>query len=239
MDTPQEPEPEQEQQLEPEQEPEQGTRYGSAAPPRYEDRAQWTTAELEWYLLGPFEGGIPGLVRRVRRILDLSQRGLAALLEVSQSVVARWETGRTSPRASVLHDLLARAGLVARVQDRETGDEVAPMRDDGARDHADRRYPAHVDLRVTGWFYPRGVECSTDWWTWRRASRARQDPMVRYRTARWRRHLERDVFGTPEDHPAWRQLVAEAVHLDEKREDRAARQLTEREAQRPRPSPAA
>ena len=60
-----------------------------------------TQAELEWLAMGPLDGGIPGLVRRVRRILDVSQRGLAALLGVSQSVVARWETGRTSPRSSV------------------------------------------------------------------------------------------------------------------------------------------
>ena len=63
--------------------------------------ANWTQAERDYWFMGPFDGGIPGLVRRIRRILDVSQRGLAALLGVSQSVVARWETGRTSPRMSV------------------------------------------------------------------------------------------------------------------------------------------
>ena len=38
----------------------------------------WTEDEIGWYLMGPFDGKIPGLVRRVRRILDVSQRGLAA-----------------------------------------------------------------------------------------------------------------------------------------------------------------
>ena len=94
----------------------------------------WTDEEVEYYLMGPFDGGIPGLVRRIRRILDVSQRGLAAVLEVSQSVVARWETGRTSPRASVLLHLLRLAGLQVKLHNTETGEEVEPMRDDGARD---------------------------------------------------------------------------------------------------------
>jgi transcriptional regulator with XRE-family HTH domain len=59
------------------------------------------------------EVGLPGMIRRVRRILDVSQRGLAALLKVSQSVVARWETGRTSPRARVVEQLLRMAPLRA------------------------------------------------------------------------------------------------------------------------------
>ena len=88
----------------------------------------WTEDEIGWYLMGPFDGKIPGLVRRVRRILDVSQRGLAALLEVSQSVVARWETGRVSPRASVLHALLTDGGA-------DGGD---PRRGRG-RGHADAR----------------------------------------------------------------------------------------------------
>ena len=71
----------------------------------------WSPAEVEWYLMGPFDGGLPGLVRRIRRILDVSQRGLAALIGVSQSVVARWETGRTSPRVSAVQQLMRIAGL--------------------------------------------------------------------------------------------------------------------------------
>jgi transcriptional regulator with XRE-family HTH domain len=97
----------------------------------------WSAEEVEWYLMGPFDGGIPGTVRRVRRVLDVSQRGLAALLGVSQSVVARWETGRTSPRASVLQHLLRLAGLGSRMTDIETGEEVEPMRDDGHATGAD------------------------------------------------------------------------------------------------------
>lgn len=187
-----------------------------------------TEAELEWLALGPLDGGIPGLVRRVRRILDVSQRGLAALIDVSQSAVARWETGRTSPRADVLHRLFRLAGLRATVHDRTTGEEVGPMRNDGARTHGGSRYPAHTDLRATGWWVPSGLMSTMAafhrWWD---RSRARRDPMIRFRTCRHLRALERQMFGTPDDHPALHQLAAEAEHLDERRQARRS------ETQRP------
>jgi len=178
---------------------------------------EWSEAEVEWYLMGPFEGGVPGLVRRVRRILDVSQRGLAALIGVSQSVVARWETGRTSPRVSVVQQLFRLAGLRAAVHDAESGELVEPMRDDGARDRADRRYPAHVDLTVTGWYVPRGLWCTAEPGRWFRRSRALEEPYVRHHTSAYLRRRQRLVFGTPVDHASHRQLVAEAEHLDEVR----------------------
>lgn len=176
------------------------------------------TEEIERLLRGPVDGGVPGLVRRIRRILDVSQRGLAALIDVSQSVVARWETGRTSPRASVLEELLRLAGLSATVHD-EDGDEVIAMRDDGARTHAGSRFPAHTDLRVTGWWVPAGLDMTmTAYYTARDRSRRRREPMVRYRTCPHLRRVEREIRGTPVDHPSLPQLVAEAEHLDELRE---------------------
>ncbi|WP_210650265.1 helix-turn-helix domain-containing protein [Nocardioides sp. SYSU D00065] len=178
----------------------------------------WSEEELEWFLMGPMDGGIPGLVRRIRRVLDVSQRGLAAIMDVSQSVVARWETGRTSPRADVLHELLRIAGLRPGVRDAETGEEVEPMRNDGARDRGGRRYPAHVDLDVVGWWSPRASGSTADFAAWRRRSRARRDPAVRFHTSY--RRLHRLLHGTPVDHPSLAQLVAEAVHLDEVREQR-------------------
>jgi HTH-type transcriptional regulator/antitoxin HipB len=193
----------------------------------------WSDEEVECYLMGPFDGGIPGLVRRIRRILDVSQRGLAAVLEVSQSVVARWETGRTSPRASVLQHLLRLAGLRASFRLAETGEAVEPMRDDGARDRAGRRYPAHVDLSVTGWWCPRAAGSTSDVLLWRSRSRARRDPAIRFHTSL--RHLYRMLNGTPVDHPSLPQLTAEAVHLDEVREQRRRRILAESPWLRPPP----
>lgn len=180
----------------------------------------WTDAEVQCYLMGPFDGGITGLVRRIRRILDVSQRGLAAVLDVSQSVVARWETGRTSPRASVLLHLMKLAGLRVRLHDAESGEQVEPMRDDGARDRGARRFPAHVDLRVIGWRCPRSAMSTAKVLVWRRRSRERRDPAIRFRTSPFLRQIFRQIEGMPDDHPALDQLVAEAVHLDEVREQR-------------------
>ncbi|MDT0187767.1 helix-turn-helix transcriptional regulator [Microbacterium sp. ARD31] len=183
-----------------------------------EEMAEWTEAEVDVYLMGPFDGGIPGLVRRVRRILDVSQRGLAALLGISQSQVARWETRRTSPRAAMVVEMLRLAQVRIDLRHRETGALVEPMRDDGGRDRAKRRYPAHVDLVVTGWWVPRDAMMSGQHLRWRARSRRWQVPYVRYHRT-WKYVLRR-VRGTPVDHPAHHQLVAEAHHLDEVREER-------------------
>lgn len=179
----------------------------------------WSTEEVDWYLMGPFDGGAPGLVRRIRRILDVSQRGLAALLGVSQSMVARWETGRTSPRMSIVERLFRLAGLASTVREVDSGEVVEPMRDDGALDRGGRRYPAHVDLHATGWYAPRGLECTADLGMWRRRSSQRRDPRITYQVSRYLRWRDRAAYGAPVDHPARHQLIAEAQHLDEVRED--------------------
>ena len=181
--------------------------------------ANWTQAERDYWFMGPFDGGMPGMVRRVRRILDVSQRGLAAILEVSQSVVARWETGRTSPRASVVERLLQLARLRVTVRD-EDGREVGPMRADGARTHGGNRFPAHADLRATGWWVPRRLRAMTDVeaFAWRDRSRRVGDPAVRYDLSPFRKRIERELHGIPDDHPALLQLAAEAQFLDERRE---------------------
>jgi transcriptional regulator with XRE-family HTH domain len=186
--------------------------------------ANWTQAERDYWFMGPFDGGMPGMVRRIRRILDVSQRGLAALLDVSQSVVARWETGRTSPRVSVVERLLRLARLRVTVHD-EDGQEVGPMRADGARTHGGSRYPAHVDLRATGWWVPRRLRAMTsvEAYTWRDRSRRVGDPAVRYRVSSFRKGIERWLHGTPDDHPALHQLVAEVRFLEEQREERRLR----------------
>ncbi|MBS2939260.1 helix-turn-helix transcriptional regulator [Nocardioides sp. J2M5] len=201
-----------------------------------EEMSEWTDAEVDVYLLGPFDGGVPGVVRRVRRVLDVSQRGLAAILGISQSQVARWETGRTSPRADTVVELLRLARLRVTLTDAETGEEVEPMRDDGGRDRARRRYPAHVDLEVTGWWAPRDAMSTGQGARWRVRSRRRQVPRVRYHLTPWRRVM-RWVHGTPVDHPGLHQLVAEAFHLDDVREERHRRAVALRPARATPPPP--
>jgi len=187
-----------------------------------------TEEELQWLHMGPFDGGLAGLVRRIRRILDVSQRGLAELLGVSQPVVARWETERTSPRVSVLQQMLRLAGIAVALHDEESGERVEPMRADGARQRNGSRYPAHVDLRVTGWWVPRAVRRMTtiDYFTSQDRSRRLGIPSVHYRTCPRTRRIERMIFGTPVDHPARHQLRAEAEHLDDLRQARRPRPRT-------------
>ncbi len=179
-----------------------------------------TEEERRWLLMGPFDGGVPGLVRRVRRILDVSQRGLADILGVSQSVVARWETERTSPRVSVLQKLLAMAGIRVELRDEDSDEEVGPMRADGARNRGGSRYPAHADLRVTGWWVPREDRRMTTIGYFVNLTRSRQlrRPAVHYSLSPRIKRIERLLYGTPDDHPAHHQLVAEAEHLEEVRQ---------------------
>ena len=70
------------------------------------------------------EDDLSGLIRRARRRAKLSQRELAHDLGVSQSAVAKWETGRTEPSARMLTRILRMAGLhlVA------VGDDAAAVR---------------------------------------------------------------------------------------------------------------
>lgn len=185
------------------------------------DVLDWTEAEKEWWAMGPFPGGTPGFIRRIRRILDVSQRGLAAILDVSQSVVARWETGRTSPRVAMMQLLLGLARLEVTVRDGVSGEEVEAMRDDGARNRRGSRFPAHADLRVRGWWIPRSLRTwtSAEAYAWERRSRRAKDPAIGYRVSRYWKAIEREVWGTPVDHPALHQLVAEMEWRDEVRED--------------------
>lgn len=87
---------------------------------------------------------VPGLIRRVRREADLSQRELAHLLGVCQPTVVRWESGAAEPGIGQFQRLLIVAGLRLAVLDAE-GAPSQPMRQDGPRDKAGRRAPAHLD----------------------------------------------------------------------------------------------
>ena len=88
---------------------------------------------------------IPGLVRRVRRIRDLSQRDLAAVLGVHHSLVARWETGDREPRLATFRELLRLADIRLEARD-QASRPVRTMRPDALRDGRGRRLPAHLDV---------------------------------------------------------------------------------------------
>ena len=88
---------------------------------------------------------VVGLVRRVRRLTDRSQRELATAVRVSQATISRIEAGTLVPSIDVVTRILGVAGLwLVAVDDR--GRVVQPMGDwDDTRDGAERRYPSHLD----------------------------------------------------------------------------------------------
>ncbi|GAA1809254.1 hypothetical protein GCM10009682_33720 [Luedemannella flava] len=88
---------------------------------------------------------VAGLVRRGRRLADLSQRQLARLANVAPATVGKVEAGRIMPSLSLFQRMLAAAGLTLVVID-DAGRLVRPMGEsDDVRDAAVRRYPSHLD----------------------------------------------------------------------------------------------
>ena len=83
---------------------------------------------------------------RARRVADLSQRELADEMGLSRATIGRLESGASRVDAETLSSILARAGLRLAVLDGD-GREVRPVPVDVLRDHADRRFPGHLDAR--------------------------------------------------------------------------------------------
>jgi transcriptional regulator with XRE-family HTH domain len=112
-----------------------------------EGRAEWESQSkaMEAGQATVGEYPVPGLLRRARRMADLSQRQLAARAKVPQSTLARIESGQRTPSLKVFQRLLAAAGLSLVVVDR-VGRVIRPMREsDDTRDGGNRRYPSHLD----------------------------------------------------------------------------------------------
>ena len=61
----------------------------------------------------------PGLIKKLRKRLGISQGDLATLVDVSQPAVASWEQGRAKPRAETRAAIVALRGQTPKeVQDR-------------------------------------------------------------------------------------------------------------------------
>ncbi|MDM4722223.1 GNAT family N-acetyltransferase [Micromonospora sp. WMMA1363] len=92
---------------------------------------------------------IGGMLRRLRRQADLSQRELAAKAGVPKSTVARIEAGEAAnPRFRTVERLVQAAdGVVVAGLSGAVADVVPPpqLPHDGWADEAGRRYPAHLD----------------------------------------------------------------------------------------------
>lgn len=150
---------------------------------------------------------ISGLIRRVRRLVKWSQRELAHELGVSQSAVAKWETGRTCPSARMLARVLrfAKLSLVAVSPD---GRRVVPMKVEAARDAALRRYPAHTFVWAEGWWAPEGAEMTA--WLGQILCTSQELGLAKVRYSRWWQLSRPPTLADVHDHPTWSQLVAEA-----------------------------
>jgi transcriptional regulator with XRE-family HTH domain len=131
---------------------------------------------------------LPGVLRRIRRHADLSQRDLARVLGTSKSSVAAIESGdrgmdvRLLARAAELCGL--RFGLLG-----PDGLEVSAMAPNSVRDHGGRRFPAHLDT----------VPSEERWWRYEhRFDRPR--PSFTFDRSREGRESARGVDGRPADH---------------------------------------
>ncbi|MDP9220860.1 MAG: helix-turn-helix domain-containing protein [Actinomycetota bacterium] len=85
--------------------------------------------------------GISATIRAGRAELRVSQRELADLTGLSQSVIARLEAGTSDPRLSCLVAVLTTVGARLSLPDRATPTRMAGVY---ARDEAGRRLPAHL-----------------------------------------------------------------------------------------------
>ncbi len=163
---------------------------------------------------------LPGVLRRIRRVADLSQRELATACDLTQSAVAQAESGRRGLSVEALARAAAVAGLRLALVDAD-GAEVAGMAGDAVRDARGRRFPAHLDTRY-------GDEA---WWHGPERY-SRQQPWYTFDRLRYTRDFWRGRTGTPDDH----QLPQPGDSPEERKEARrrAARRREEERIQRAR-----
>ncbi len=131
-----------------------------------------------------------GMLRRIRRAADLSQRELAARIGISKSAVAAAESGRAGVDVRALARAAELAGMRLVLVDAE-GREVVGMDPDAVRDRGGRLFPAHLDTRY-------GDE---EWWyACQSHGHDREQPWYTFDRARWLRDWYRARDGVPEDH---------------------------------------
>jgi transcriptional regulator with XRE-family HTH domain len=133
-----------------------------------------------------------GVLRRIRRLADLSQRELAGAASISPAAVAHAEAGTRDLPVASLARAAAVAGLRLTLLD-GAGSEVGAMSADGVRDRSRRRFPAHLDTRRSderGWLYEPRRDRPETWFTFTRDRDGRD--------------ARRRADGTPEDHHEFR-----------------------------------
>jgi transcriptional regulator with XRE-family HTH domain len=128
---------------------------------------------------------LDGIIRRVRRRADFSQRELAKFAKVSPALVAGVESGTVTPSLATLQRLLHAANYQLVVVD-VSGRLVLPLEVwDDVTDLAGRRFPAHLDTILDpefGEWWADGYGLARPPETFRR-NRAYRD--YQRRTSRW------------------------------------------------------
>jgi transcriptional regulator with XRE-family HTH domain len=160
---------------------------------------------------------LPGALRRIRRLADLSQRELAAAVGSSASAIGHAETGGRDLPVRLLAGMAGVAGLRLVLVDGQ-GDEVAPMSDAAVRDAVGRRFPAHLDTRYSdeGWWHDaHRYSRERPWYTFDRDRRTRD------------RYRRRD--GTPDDHQQPQPADSPQERAAARRRDYLRRRAEERE----------
>jgi HTH-type transcriptional regulator/antitoxin HipB len=141
-------------------------------------------------------------VVRARRLADLSQRGLAELLDISASTIQRVETAQHDLGVGAFVGILGVAGLRLAVVD-HLGREVDPIPVDVVRDNAGRRFPAHLDVDPPDLVPPLR----------RLMPRYDRPPARGWYRQRPERDRLRGVAGEPPDHPTVDQLSIREAEL--------------------------
>lgn len=131
-----------------------------------------------------------GLIRRVRRLADLSQRELAEFLGLSAATIAKWETGSRRVELAALESVLDQAGLRLAVLD-EYGREIRPVDAGVVRDNGGRHFPAHLDVQPPDVLPQEALS----------SPRYDRQPAKAWYHLRRDRDLHRAEASEPEDHP--------------------------------------
>lgn len=170
---------------------------------------------------------LAGLLRRIRRTADCSQRELADRIGASKATVAAAESGRRDLPASLLARAADCAGARLAVVGGD-GTELLPMDPDAVRDAGWRHFPAHLDTRHSdeGW--------------WHGPHRySRQMPSYTFIRDRPSRDGLRRRAGTPEDHHLPQPGDSPAERAAARERAAWARRQREQEERRPEPGPPA
>lgn len=114
-------------------------------------------------------------LRLARRRRRLSQRGLAAQLGVTKSLIGRLEAGQGLGPVLAVARILTAAGFGLEVVDRDQGVYGIDVAPPDLRDAMARRFPAHAEPRAMRfphhwWFVRHPGQPRRNWptWTWRR-----------------------------------------------------------------------